>query len=97
MLVVPVDPSVSKFSVSGTPKLVMLPPFVRASEDCSKYEAKATAMAVTTINKATGRMRVAARSIDFDMGHVLRWVRAIRSGDAGEASEKGDRGQMTFV
>jgi len=55
---VPVDASESKFSVSGTPNVVMLPPFVKANEDCTKYEVPTAAqIVVTAIKTAIGRMR----------------------------------------
>ena len=52
--------SVSKFSVSGTPNAVMLPPFVRANVDCAmREEPTAAQIKVTAINDAIDRRRVA--------------------------------------
>src|SRR5262245_18122517 len=56
-MTVPVIASVSKFSVNGTPSVVILPPLVNAYEDGTSRElCKATPIVVTAMNKVKGRM-----------------------------------------
>jgi hypothetical protein len=69
---VPADASVSKFSVSGTPGVVMLPPLVIANdgsvirEDPAAMQIKATAIAETT-----GRRVAEGRRDDGDLRVVF--------------------------
>src|SRR5687767_7525771 len=61
-MLVPLDARASKFSVSGTPSAVMLPPLVVANDGCvMREEPAATLIRVTAIAALSGRKMVKER------------------------------------
>jgi hypothetical protein len=78
---VPLEASASKFSVSGTPNAVILPPFVNANEDCTYREILITTQKVMIVIKsAMERTRGSNWPMDFNIDRVLsiEWLCVIR-------------------
>ena len=69
---VPVCARVLKFSVSGTPNAVMLPPFVTAEDGCTRVEMPTPMQSMATaIIRAMSRRRDPDWGVDLDIGVPL--------------------------
>ena len=79
VMLVPVCARVSKFSVSGEPRVVILPPFVRAEDGRTRAVMPNPMQTITTrTEKAINRNLVRDRGMDLDIRLSSRCVGGVQ-------------------